>query len=612
VPLIPPLTVAVPLAAAALLAVLGSHLRRWMVAAIATVAATAVTTLQILQLLRSWSHHLDHYFGGWHLVHGIPVGIVFTVDPVDAGLAAVTGLLMVAALAYSWIDLREVSHVYYVLMLAFLAGMSGFAISGDLFDIFVFFELMSISGYALCSFRNTSSSVLQGALNFAIVNTIGALFFLMGIALIYGRTGALNLAQIAVALHGHRPDTLVVVAFIFILVGLLVKGGAVPFHFWLSDAYAVAAAPVGAIYAGIMSDLGYHAIATIYSKAFAGSITGSLLPALRMLLIVVGAVTVVTGAVMCFIEADLKRQLAFLVVSHGGTFLIGIGLLDAAGLAGSTLDVIADGLDKGALFLVIGFLVATTGGSDELLLQGRGRTRRHVVAGLLFSLAALGFADLPGFGTWLSFSLTEHAAVASGFTWAVPVLLFGAAVTAGTMLRAAGRIFLGWGAQTDALLTAQQPDEPEGEPNEDDRRPPSRWVLAPAASLVLLGYGMAFAPHLASYAIHSADGFVDLRSYVAEALHGHSPATPSGPSPFSPSRTTWLLGTATTVAAFGVAAAGLWWHRLPALLRSRARRPLLASINGLKSLHSGRVGDMTAWLAFGAGTLCVVAVVTLR
>lgn len=611
-PIIPPLTVAVPLAVAASLAILGSHLRRWMVAAVAVAAATAVTTLQILQLLQSWPHHLDHFFGGWHLVHGFPVGIVFTVDPIDAALAAVTGVLMVASLVYSWIDLRDVSHVYYVLMLAFLAGMSGFAISGDLFNIFVFFELMSISGYALCSFRNTSSSVLQGALNFAIINTIGAFFFLMGIALIYGRTGALNLAQIAVALHGQRPDSLVVVAFVFILVGLLIKGGAVPFHFWLSDAYAVAAAPVGVIYAGIMSDLGYHAIATIYSKAFAGSITGSLLPPLRMLLIVIGAVTVLVGAVMCFLEADLKRQMAFLVVSHGGTFLIGIGLLSAAGLAGSTLDVIADGLDKGALFLVIGFVVATIGTSDELLLKGRGRNSRHVLAGLLFTLAALGFTDLPGIGTWLSFALTEHAAVAGGFTWAVPVTLFGAAVTGGTMLRSAGRIFLGWGADTDALLTSQEPDEPEeGEPSEDTRSP-SRWVLAPAAMLLILGYGMAFAPHLAGYAVRSAGGFLDLRSYVAEVLHSDPPATPTGPSPFSPAGTTWLLGGVTTLAALAMAAAGLWWHRLPAQLRSHARRPLLASISALKSLHNGHVGDMTAWIALGAGALSVVAVATLR
>src|SRR3954454_19792911 len=254
-------------------------------------------------------------------------------------------------------------------MLAFVAGMSGFAVSGDLFNMFVFFELMSIAGYALCGYRNTSSPVVQGALNFAVINSIGAVCILMGIALVYGRTGALNLAQIGAQLDGHPPDGLVIVSFVLIVVGFLVKAGAVPFHFWLSDAYAVAAAPVGALYAGIMSDLGYHAISRVYSHAYVGSLGGSHAPAVRGFLVGVGVVTALVGAVMCYLQADTKRQLAFLVVSHGGVFCAALGLLTATGLAGSTLYVAADGMLKGALFLVLGYVVAALGASDELWLR---------------------------------------------------------------------------------------------------------------------------------------------------------------------------------------------------------------------------------------------------
>src|SRR5205823_7842205 len=136
-----------------------------------------------------------------------------------------------------------------------------FALTDDLFNLFVFFELMSVAAYALTGYRVEQPGVLQGALVFAVTNSIGAFVILIGIALLYGRTGALNLAQIGDALAQGRLDGLVIGALVLLTVGFLVKAGAAPFHFWLADAYAVAPAPVGALLAGVMSDLGVHAIA---------------------------------------------------------------------------------------------------------------------------------------------------------------------------------------------------------------------------------------------------------------------------------------------------------------------------------------------------------------
>ncbi|HET6963902.1 MAG TPA: proton-conducting transporter membrane subunit, partial [Acidimicrobiales bacterium] len=524
---IPPLTVAVPLAVAALIAAIGSFLPRPAVAATALAGGAATAVLQFLALFGSWPHGLDHWFGGWTPQHGFPVGIVFTVDPLDGSLACVAGVLMVAALTYSVAALREVSHLYYAMMLVFVGGMSGFAVSGDLFNLFVFYELMSVSGYALCGFRHTSSTVIQGALNFAIVNSVGAFFILMGIALVYARTGALNLAEIAVKLHGQRPDGLLVVSFVFVMVGFLTKAGAVPFHFWLSDAYAVAAAPVGCMYAGIMSDLGYHAVARIYSSAYAGSL-GSAESSVRGMLVGVGVATVLVGGVMCFLQADIKRQMAFLVIGHGGIFLCGIGLLDPAGLAGSTMYVAADGMLKGAAFLVIGYLVVSLGASDELLLHGRGRSRRYMAAGVALAACGVGLAAVPGIGPWLSASLILKGASAQGYSWLPPVLAVGTVLTAGAVLRSTARVFLGWGPRHDALLTSNEPDEPEeGEPEEEEREPLSPLVLLPAAGLLVAGYGMAFAPHLAGYAEVAASRALDLHGYISQVIDGHHPPAPA-------------------------------------------------------------------------------------
>ena len=129
--------------------------------------------------------------------------------------------------------------------------MAGFCLTGDIFDLFVWFELMGVSAYALTAYRPEERGPVQGALNFAITNSIGAYLSLSGIGLIYGRTGALNMAQIGRDITRHRPDGLVVVAFVLILMGLLIKSAIVPFRFWLADAHAVAPTPVCVLFSGV-------------------------------------------------------------------------------------------------------------------------------------------------------------------------------------------------------------------------------------------------------------------------------------------------------------------------------------------------------------------------
>ena len=129
-------------------------------------------------------------------------------------------------------------------MLVFLAAMAGFCLSGDLFNLFVFFELMGAAAYALTGYKVEAQGPLEGALNFAVTNSVGAFLALTGLTLLYARTGALNLAQIGRALSGHPADGLVITAFVLLTAGLLIKGAVVPFHFWLDDAHAVAPTPV--------------------------------------------------------------------------------------------------------------------------------------------------------------------------------------------------------------------------------------------------------------------------------------------------------------------------------------------------------------------------------
>jgi multicomponent Na+:H+ antiporter subunit D len=595
-----PLLVAVPLLSAAALAGLGAFIPGRVTELVAVGVAAATSVLAFIVLLDARAHDLVYWFGGWQPSGGHALGIAFTVNELDAGIACLVCVLAVAALTFSIRYFDDAGHLFQVLVLVFLAGMTGFSITGDLFNLFVFFELMTVSGYALCGYRVERPSVMQGTLNFAILNTIGAFFVVMGIALLYGRTGALNLAQIGERLSHQPADATTGIAFALLCVGFLVKAGAIPFHFWLSDAYAVAAAPAGALFAGVMSDLGYHALARVYWTCFRDSVAGDA-GHIRAVLLTVGVVTAVGGAVMCYLQADLKRQLAFLVVSHGGASLTMAGLLNAEGMSASTAYVISDGVLKGAVFLALGLTVAALHGSNELQLRGRGRQRRLLAVGVVLGVASVGMGALPGFGTWRAMSLSAGAARSAGLGWLPFVVAATTAVTVGTLLRSYARVFLGWGRGSDPALAGEGDDEIGGE--SEERSAPSRWLVLAPALLVAAGFALGLAPPLAGHAVAAGRVFVDTHAYAGQVLRGVVPPAHAVPAAHV-GATAWLTSALTLALAVLTASWGLWGDRLRAARRAESRPPS-ATVRALHAVHSGVVSDYVVWLTGGAAALCV-------
>ena len=196
---LPALPVAIPLLVAAALVAAVSFTRRWMADAAALITAVAVTALCALLLVRSAHETIVYWFAGWQPRGGIALEISFAIDPIGAGIAAFAGVLTCAALIFSWRHFEEVSHVFHALMLVFLAAMVGFSLSGDLFNMFEFFA-DDRCGSCVDRLPDRRAPAAGRRAELRHTNTVGGFLIVGGIGLTYGRTGALNLAQVGEAL----------------------------------------------------------------------------------------------------------------------------------------------------------------------------------------------------------------------------------------------------------------------------------------------------------------------------------------------------------------------------------------------------------------------------
>jgi multicomponent Na+:H+ antiporter subunit D len=596
-----PLTVAVPLIAAGVLAGTASIASRRFADLLSLATAAAVTALCAILLVRSSRHELVYWFGGWEPRHGVALGVGFTVDALGAGLATFAGLVMCAALLFSWRHLETISHVYHALMLVFLAGMVGFSLTGDLFNLFVFFELLSVAAYALVGYKIDQRAPLEGSLNFAITNSLGGFLVLIAIALLYGRTGALNMAQIGETLSHQHTDGLVIVAFTLLVTGFFIKAAVVPFHFWLPDAYSVAPTPVCAVLSAVMSELGLYAVVRIWWTCFHGAL-GQHEEALRTIFLVAGTVTALLPAVLCLAQTHLKRMLAYATVSYIGLFLLGIALFSPDGLAGVAVFLVADGLVKASLFVCVGIVQHRRGRVDEYRLRGQGR--EFLYTGAVFAVGGLMLASLPPFGTFLGKSLIEDAAIKEGHAWLVAVFIVASALTGGAVLRAAGRVFLGLGPPGESRPAYEVDEETDTETGEDDRHDVTPLVLFLPALLLLAGaLALGLIPGVAHAALRAATVLMDRAAYAAAVLQGSAGSAPHVPAPEPPGASDVLYALLSTAGAVCVAAIALFHERLPQL----APRALVRGAGGLvwrvRTLHSGHVGDYLAWVTVGASLL---------
>jgi multicomponent Na+:H+ antiporter subunit D len=595
---LPALAVVVPLLMAAAVSAASPLLRgrRRLLDGAAIATSAAVTVMLAVIMIRTAHGDQVYWFAGIRPSRGVAIGIDFTAGPLPAGLACLAAALVTAAMTFSWRYFDRVATYYHALMLTFLAGMTGFCLTGDIFDLFVWFEVMGVSAYALTAYRPEERGPIQGALNFAITNSVGAYLSLSGIAVIYARTGALNMAQIGASIARHRPGGLVIVAFVLVISGLLIKSAIVPFHLWLPDAHAVAPTPVCVLFSGVMVELGLYGVARVYWSVFGAALGHQ--AAITGIFLTLGLLTAMTGALFCFRERHLKRLLAFSTISHAGMFLAGFALLTPLGLAGTAVYVAGHALVKAALFLCTGIVLHRLGSVNESWLHGRARNLR--VTGAVFTVAAFGLADLPPFATFAGKSWVEASAAGRGLAWITALLIISSALVGGAVLRVAGGVFYGLGdPPPEDPQMAQEASEETSETTPSRGRTPLSMII-PAAALVIAAIAIGLWPHLGSAVQAQAVRFQDQAAYNAAVLHGAYTAHPAAlypPEPAALSAADLASGAGSAAGAVALALAALYWRRLPLLRRMSGPGAGLAG--PVQAFQSGVINDYVTWIVIG-------------
>jgi multicomponent Na+:H+ antiporter subunit D len=626
-----PASIVVPLAGAALMAGFSWLLPRWARDLVAIAAALATTALTLILMASSAGHPMIYWFSGWRPSGGMVIGVDYAVGPLGAGMASLAGVLASAALVYCWRYFDSARGRHHALVLIFLAASVDFCLTGDLFNLFVAFELVAVTAFALTGYNAGHRAPLQGAINFAVTNSLGGMSVLLGVGFLYARTGSLNLAQIGQVLTGRHADGLIVVAFALLTGGFLVKAAVVPFHFWLPDAYGSAPIPVCVLFAGVMSELGLFAVIRVWDTVFSGLAGGSG-PRMQAVLLGFGTLTAVIGAVMALAQVHLKRMLAFVTMSHLGIYLIGVGLLSPLGLVGASLLVIGDGLAKSALFLGVGVVQHQRASVSEIKLRGRGRGL--AVTGITIVLGALVLADLPPFVSSAGHALLVDAADQADLPWTEIVIALSVILSSGAVLRAAGRIWLGWGPDERSRPDTGTEDDP-GEEAEDRsdaadvagtfgadggqagpersgrlKRMPLTMVLPPLA-LLAIALGLGLTSGIEEHAAAAAADFSDRAAYTVAVLGTHSgpvPAEGRVAVPASPAASAGGVLTDLGQVLAALCVAGIALDRRAV----RLRRVLAAGTGWLRRLHSGLVGDQVTWLAAGLALLAALGAAALH
>jgi len=349
-----------------------------------------------------------------NLVAG-PVGVLFS-----AIIALVGFLVSIYALDYIKEGATEKYHTLYLLL---LTGATGVVLTGDIFNLFVFFEILCISSYALVAYLGDKAGI-ESAVKYLIQGAVGSSLLLIGIGLLYGQFGTLNMADIARNIQSVSPIS-VFVPMVLLITGLGVEAAIFPLNAWLPDAHSSAPSSISAILSGIAIEVGLYAVVRVIFTIFGAQ-------SILLFLALLGILTLLVGEMCAFSQNNIKRMLAYSSIGQIGLILFALGIATSYGVTGGLFQVVSHTLSKALLFLTVGYMIYRAGSMEISALEGMGK--KMPLTCLAFTIGAFSLVGLPPFIGFPSKFLIVRAALATKET--LFVVLIGLALL-GTVIEGA-------------------------------------------------------------------------------------------------------------------------------------------------------------------------------
>jgi multicomponent Na+:H+ antiporter subunit D len=372
-----------------------------------------------------------------------PFGIVFVADTFSTTLVLLTSIVALAVSLFSAIGVGRARMLYgYFPIFHFLImGMNGAFLTGDIFNLYVWFEVVIISSFVLLTLGGRKAQ-LEGAVKYMALNILASTFFLTGIGILYGITGTLNMADLSGKIPLVENQAIVNITALFFLVGFGIKSAVFPLYFWLPSSYHTPPSAVAAIFGGLLTKLGLYAMFRVFTLIFEPD------DFMKAVFVVIAVLTILTGAFGAVIKSNIRRLFSYLIVCHIGFVIGGLGLYTKVAITGAIFYLIHDIVVKTNLFLISGLIRQLRGTMDMDRLGGiydEYPKLSLLIAIVLFSL--VGIPPLSGF--WPKIYLIDGALEGNNYLF-VGAIILGSFVTLYVIAKLWAKVF--WKAASEDLL----------------------------------------------------------------------------------------------------------------------------------------------------------------
>ena len=400
--------VVIPLGAAAVTLLV----RRWaaLQRGVMEAAVVAMVGSAALLLVRTTSNGtIVMKFGGWDR----PFGVTFVADVLSAILCVAAGIVALAVAIFARADVRARRRRagFDPLFLGMLAAVNGAFLTGDLFNLYVWFELMLVTALGLVTLDRRRAQI-DGAIRYAAMSMMGATFMLVGIGLLYGEAGTLDLMHLSTTLAGRVPSVTSSVAAYLLLAGLVLKAGIFPLFFWLPASYHTAPISVAAALAGLLTKVAFYACLRVFVVVFGVGTGTAVVSGLPPLFALLAAATMLVSVLAAIAQVDVRRLLAFHIVGQVAYLMMGLALASEQGNAAAIFYTVHTMLVQTGLFLGAGAIARAAGGYDLRALGGL--IREHPRFSVLFAVLALSISGVPPLSGFWAKALVIDAAFRSG------------------------------------------------------------------------------------------------------------------------------------------------------------------------------------------------------